>query len=180
MDSDEQLYLDVRKGSKAAFEMLYARYEGPIYGYIYRRLQSRQDAEEVFHEAMLAIFKGQALDFAAGGFAAWLFKVSLNLSLNRLRSKKREGRALAAVADYDGTAAVRSLETWPDPEDLEEMQRVAASLSEPLRQVYTLRREGRSYEEMADILGIPLGTVKSRVHLMVTQLRKEMGKWIAK
>jgi RNA polymerase sigma-70 factor (ECF subfamily) len=180
METDEQLYLEVRKGSKTAFETLYARYEGPIYGYIYRRLQSRQDAEEVFHEAMLAIFKGPALEFAAGGFAAWLFKVSLNLSLNRLRSQKREGRALAAVADYDGTSAARKLETWPDPEDLEEMQRVAANLSEPLRQVYVLRREGRSYEEMSSILGIPLGTVKSRVHLMVTQLRKEMGKWIAK
>jgi RNA polymerase sigma-70 factor (ECF subfamily) len=180
MESDEQLYLEVRNGSRTAFEKLYARYEGPIYGYIYRRLQSQQDAEDVFHEAMLAIFKGPALDFAAGGFAGWLFKVSLNLSLNRLRSRKREGRALAAVTDdYDSTAA-RALETWPDPEDLEHMQKAAAGLSEPLRQVYALRREGRSYEEMSDILGIPLGTVKSRVHLMVTLLRKEMGKWIAK
>jgi RNA polymerase sigma-70 factor (ECF subfamily) len=178
MESDEQLYLEVRKGSQAAFETLYERYEGPIFGFIYRRLQSRQDAEDVFHEAMLAIFKGPALEFANGGFAGWLFKVALNLSLNRVRSKKREGRALALVTDYD--AAARNLETWPDPEDLEEMQKAAAGLSETLRQVYVLRREGRSYEEMSDILGIPLGTVKSRVHLMVTQLRKEMGKWIAK
>ncbi|MDQ3234215.1 MAG: RNA polymerase sigma factor [Pseudobdellovibrionaceae bacterium] len=177
MESDEQLYLEVRNGSKAAFEKLYARYEGPIYGYIYRRLQSKQDAEEVFHEAMLAIFKGEGLEFAAGGFGGWLFKVSLNLSLNRLRSRKREGRALAAVAN-DSTS-VRSLDNWPDPEDLAAMQTAAAHLSEPLRQVYALRREGRSYEEMSDILGIPLGTVKSRVHLMVTQLRKEMSKWTA-
>lgn len=178
MESDEQLYLEVRKGSQAAFETLYERYEGPIFGFIFRRLQSRQDAEEVFHEAMLAIFKGPALEFAKGGFAGWLFKVALNLSLNRVRSKKREGRALALVTDQDGAA--RNLETWPDPEDLAEMQKAAASLSEALRQVYVLRVEGRSYEEMSDILGIPLGTVKSRVHLMVTQLRKEMGKWIAK
>lgn len=178
MESDEQLYLEVRRGSQAAFETLYERYEGPIFGFIYRRLQSRQDAEEVFHEAMLAIFKGPDLEFSKGGFAGWLFKVALNLSLNRVRSKKREGRALALVTDYDGAA--RNLETWPDPEDLEEMQKAAAGLSETLRQVYVLRREGRSYEEMSDILGIPLGTVKSRVHLMVTQLRKEMGKWIAK
>lgn len=179
MESDENLYLEVRGGSKAAFEQLYARYEGPIYGYLYRRLQSRQDAEEVFHESMLAIFKGPAAEFAAGGFAGWLFKVALNLSLNRLRSARREGRALAAVADYGATAA-RTLDTWPDPEDLVAMQTAAQSLSEPLRQVYTLRKEGRSYEEMAELLGIPLGTVKSRVHLMVTQLRKEMTKWTAK
>jgi RNA polymerase sigma-70 factor (ECF subfamily) len=56
------------------------------------------------------------------------------------------------------------------------MQKAAAGLSEPLRQVYVLRREGKSYEEMSDILGIPLGTVKSRVHLMVTQLRKDLNK----
>jgi RNA polymerase sigma-70 factor, ECF subfamily len=179
MESDEQLYLDVRHGSKAAFEKLYGRYEGPIYGYIYRRLQSKQDAEEVFHEAMLAIFKGEALEFASGGFGGWLFKVALNLSLNRVRSKKREGRALAAVADFDAVAA-RTLDVWPDPDDLAAMQTAATSLSEPLRQVYALRREGRSYEEMSAMLGIPLGTVKSRVHLMVTQLRKEMGKWTAK
>lgn len=179
MESDEHLYLEVRKGSKAAFEQLYARYEERIFGFIYRRLQSRQDAEEVFHESMLAIFKGPLASFEAGGFAGWLFKVAANLSLNRLRSRKREGRALSAVADAE-SVAVRRVDPWPDPEDLEDMQKAATRLSEPLRQVFALRREGRSYEEMSDMLGIPLGTVKSRVHLMVTQLRKEMNKWTAK
>lgn len=179
MESDEQLYLEVRQGSQVAFEKLYARYERPLFAYIHRRLQTKQDAEEIFHEAMLAIFKGPLAEFAPGGFAGWLYKVSLNLSLNRLRSRKRESHALAAVADFEAVAN-RSLGDYPDPEELAAMRALAQSLSEPLRQVYALRVEGKSYEQMSEILGVPLGTIKSRVHLMVSQLRKEMNQWIAK
>lgn len=172
MDSDESLYIEVRKGSKVAFEHLYARYERPLFGFILRRVGNRQDSEEIFHETMVAIFRGPSADLGKGAFAAWLYKVALNLSLNRLRKRSREALALNLIA-------TQSIEAHSDEENLFEkysanVEEAARTLSEPLAQVYALRREGKSYEEMSLILDLPLGTIKSRIHLMIKQLRKEV------
>ncbi|MCX6125006.1 MAG: sigma-70 family RNA polymerase sigma factor [Proteobacteria bacterium] len=172
MDSDESLYIEVRKGSNMAFEHLYAKYERPLFGFILRRVGNRQDSEEIFHETMVAIFRGPAANLGKGAFAGWLYKVSLNLSLNRLRKRARESNALNTIAAQP--AAIQS----DKPDFFEKysvkVEEAAQTLSEPLAQVYALRRDGKSYEEMATTLDLPLGTVKSRIHLMVKQLRKEV------
>lgn len=189
MESDEALYRDVRKGSAAAFEILYAKYEGPLFTFLLRRLGNRQEAEDVFHETMISIYRGPEALEGKGSFAAWLYKVALNLSLNRARSKKREKAALAKVFPFEterlttegSEAAV--LERESEGQALAQEARVkdsAKDLSPPLRQVFELRSEGKSYEEMSEIVGVPVGTIKSRINKMMSELRKEVGKWIAK
>lgn len=179
MDSDEVLYEKARSGSKAAFERLYEKYEKPIFGFIYRRLRSVPDSEDIFHDTMLAIFKGPQAEFSSeGAFAGWLYKVAFNLALNRLRSRNRESHAMAALKINEMTLAHSTQATIAY--DLDDVSQAAEGLTKPLKDVYTHRLDGKSYEEMATLLKVPVGTVKSRVHLMVKQLREEVKKWTAK
>lgn len=180
MESDEALYREVRQGSKSAFEKLYAKYERPLFSYLLRRLENRQEAEEVFHETMLSLFKGPEAKFQEGAFAGWLFKVALHISLNRLRSRRREKIALVAFKDQESRAYDPGTDAAADPDAIRKLEDSVKDLSAPLRQVYELRAEGKSYEEMAKIAAVPIGTIKSRVNKMVSHLRKEISQWIAK
>lgn len=169
MASDESLYAEIRRGSKQAFAALYERYEGPLFGFILRRLPNREDAEDVFHEAMMAILKTPTMQFDRGGFAPWIYKVSLNLILNRARSRTRESNA---KANYEHLKVVSVGEESTIEQDLGALAAAARSLSPTLAEMYKLRSNGKSYDEIADELSIPVGTVKSRIHLMVAHLRK--------
>ncbi len=87
MSSDEELMMQMRQGCEQAFETLYERYEQKLYGFIYRKLGNRQDTDEIFQEAMMTILKNIHIEFSRGGFAPWIYKISLNLCLNLRRRK---------------------------------------------------------------------------------------------
>jgi RNA polymerase sigma-70 factor (ECF subfamily) len=178
MQSDESLYEAARQGSHTAFAQLYARYESPLFGYVVRRLGSRQDAEEVLQEAMLAVLKGPQARFSGAGFAPWLYRVAHNAALNRVRARRRAVEARGQI--WDTEAAPSADAALESQERLRALESAARGLSPPLAQVYALRCAGKSYEEMAADLGLPLGTVKSRLHALVTHLRKELGRWTAR
>lgn len=177
MQSDESLYREARQGSNQAFRRLYEKYEGPLFAFVTRRLQNRQEAEDVFHEAMLAIFKGPEADFREGAFAGWLFKVALNLSLNKIRSRQREARALRSIQMQDSYARDGAED---DTEALSHLESSVKDLDGKLKEVYDLRAQGKSYEEMSAIVGVPVGTIRSRVFRMVHHLREEMSRWLAR
>ncbi len=159
-------------GELAAFDQLYARYEKPLFGLIWRELGSQQEAEDVLHETFLAVLRQK--DGGRRSFKAWLFQVARNLCLNRVRSRRRGDRAVA----LDATSP-------PDAVQLPEAQLAGAQLAqlleaavrrlpESLSSIYRLRLAGLSYDELAEVLELPLGTVKSRMHELVTRLREEM------
>ena len=178
MTSDEDLYQLARRGSRAAFEQLYSKYEKPIFGFINRKIGSRADAEEIFHDTMLAIFKGSEASFIQdGAFAGWLYKIADNLSKNKLRSSQRER---VAYSSWHEIRRLQVLDGACQTEgDLKHVSHAAEQLSQPLREVFDQRVAGKSYEEMSSNLSLPIGTIKSRVHSMVVQLRKELKKWHA-
>ncbi|RKG76112.1 sigma-70 family RNA polymerase sigma factor [Corallococcus exercitus] len=174
MPSDEALYEALLGGDLKAFDALYARYEQHLFGFIRKHLQDAHEAEDVLHETFLAVLRDRAGARAARSFRAWIFQVARHLCLNRHRSAHRETRALKKEAD--------SLEEpGPGPEHALEHQQARDALREAvtrlpleLGELYALRTQGMSYVEMADVLGLPLGTVKSRMHQLVKQLREEM------
>lgn len=178
MRTDEELYLDLMAGDMAAFDELYRRYEGRLFAYVLRLLGDQGEAEELFHEAFMAVLRERRPGRQLVSFRAWIFRVARNLCSNRLRSRRRGARALQTEA--------RSSEPGVDAEQLLGRQETRAALEHavdrlpgPLAELYRLRASGLSYEEIAETLGVPLGTVKSRMHEMVTCLRKEMQPWIA-
>jgi RNA polymerase sigma-70 factor (ECF subfamily) len=179
MDSDEALYERWARGDMRAFERLYERFERPLFGFIRSQVRDAAEAEDLLHEAFVAVLRGRR----GGGappelrsFRSWLYEVARNLCRNRARTGRRADRALALEAADAG-----ALPGARDDRRLEETQRAAAleravlRLPPALAELYRLRAAGMSYDEVAALLAIPLGTVKSRMHEMVKRLRGEMS-----
>jgi RNA polymerase sigma-70 factor (ECF subfamily) len=178
MLSDEALYQKLVDGDIVAFDLLYQRYERPLFGFILRQLGDRSEAEDVFHEAFIAVLQERRRASELTGFKGWIFQVARNLCHNRTRSRHRAARALATEA--------RSSSSEVHPEDIIESREAPAAvaravekLPETLSQLYDLRASGLSYQEIAEVLSLPLGTVKSRMHEMITRLKEEIASWNA-
>ncbi len=173
MTSDEALFEQVVRGDLGAFDVLYARHERHLFGFIRAHLGDAAEAEDVLHEAFLAVLKQRGGGAATQSFKAWLFQVARNACLNRLRSRRR---AQGALARADEVAAAPSA-----PERLEAheatlaLEAAVAQLPTHLRELYHLRARGLSYAELAQTLEVPMGTVKSRLHELVQRLKVEVA-----
>ncbi len=179
MDPDETLFVRVRAGDMEAFDRLYERYETRLFAYLRAMLGDRLDAEEVMHDAFMNALRTNPDALDEGSFRALIYRIARNLALNRRRDAgRREKKIKDAARESESTteAADRALETRQLETALAEAVR---RLPEPLGELYELRTSGLSYEQIADVVEVPLGTVKSRMHQMVHVLREELRPWIA-
>jgi RNA polymerase sigma-70 factor (ECF subfamily) len=177
MLSDEALYERLLEGDLGAFDVLYERHERHLLGFIRKHLADAQEAEDALHDAFLAVLRESEARRSASSFRAWLFQIARNLCLNRLRSRQRAARALevAAGADSVGEAGPHHPQHALEQREVSEALRHAVSrLPSGLAELYQLRAGGMSYEELAQVLSVPLGTIKSRMHEMLRRLREEM------
>ncbi len=171
MESDEALYAKLVAGDLSAFELLYDRYERPLHGFLWAQLGDPHEAEDLFHETFMALLRARGTGTELRSFKAWIFQVARNLCLNRVRSRRRADRAMQTLA-REPAAAVAG-----EPDELRNataLQAAVVRLPAPLVELYQLRASGLSYEDVAAILDIPVGTVKSRIHELVRRLREEM------
>jgi len=171
--SDEALFEKLLAGDMRAFDALYERYERPLFGFLRARFDPTE-AEDILHEAFITILRERRAHLRSGhseirSFRAWLFTVARNAGLNRARSQKR-----AAQIEIAAPSAPSAHEELERHERAVILQRAAARLPESLAEIFRLRGEGMSYEELAQILDVPIGTIKSRVHEMVKRLRDEV------
>ena len=175
--SDESLYRALVDGDLRAFDVLYERYEAPLFGFLRRQLNDATEAEDVLHEAFMAVLREREAGKSARSFKAWLFQVARHLCLNRVRTRQRSAKASDGVAVL---MEVAQLTAQPE-QALQHRQtadalKVAVSKLPPqLSELYHLRAGGLSYEELSDVLGVPLGTVKSRMHELVKRLKEEVA-----
>jgi RNA polymerase sigma-70 factor (ECF subfamily) len=161
------------------------RYEACLFGFILSQVRDRADAEDLFHETFVNALKAKVVRFEGpGGFRAWIYRIARNLASNRARSARRGVRAMAALTEAPETHGVHGSrqgasgeEALADRELQEALERAIERLPPALSEVFHLRASGLRYEEMADVLEIPLGTIKSRMNQMVTQLREELRPW---
>lgn len=170
--TDETLLQRWLGGAVAAFDVLYARYEGPLFGFIVRQLEGdRAEAEDVLHHTFLSL-ANEARRGGVGRVRAFVYASARNACHNRRRSARR-----AAAAE----AVERRIEPpSPDQPDvaLVTKQRVTAvnaaltSLTPALAEVYSLRAAGLSLDEVASVLDVPVGTVKSRLHDALSRLKE--------
>lgn len=174
MDSDEALFERLVAGDMRAFDRLYDRFERPLFGFIRAQLGDAGEAEDVLHEAFMAILREREKRTEMRSFRAWLFQVAHNLCLNRVRSRKRAGRALEAVTHIEASTTARADQALERHQLGQMLQRAVMHLPRALAEVYRLRAAGMSYDEVAEVLELPVGTVKSRMHEMVKRLREEV------
>jgi RNA polymerase sigma-70 factor (ECF subfamily) len=168
------------------FERIVDEYQRRLYGFALRMTGNREDAEEIVQDAFVrayrALVKMEPKQRAELRLQPWLYTITLNVTRNRLRSKRPTNVALDALADPD--ALLNETQEGPDqPEQIVErgadmvlVEQALLQLPMHLRAAATLRFiEGRSHPEIAEILNQPIGTVKSHVHRAVRILRRILG-----
>ena len=177
MDIQEQNWIAAAQtGDQSAFEQLVRLYEKRVYALTSRMCRNPADAEEAAQEAFLAAWQGLPFFRGDSSFSTWLYRLASNACVDVLR---REGRHQPNLSLDDADAAIDlpngALSPHDEAERSELRQQIEdglAALPPDYRQVLILRElHQRSYDEIADILSLDLGTVKSRINRGRKRLR---------
>jgi RNA polymerase sigma-70 factor (ECF subfamily) len=180
-DPDAELVDRWQSGDQAAFEQLVRRHERRVFGLMMRMLGDREEAEDVAQEAFLSLHRHGRRFRREARFSTFVYRVAANAALNRRRSLGRKRAREEALARRQ--AAGLDLPASPrDPEDAtvgaqiqERVQLALLELPDDLRAAVVLYDiEGQSYGDIARSLGIPEGTVKSRIHRARNALREHL------
>lgn len=169
------------KGDADAFEQLVLTYQTPIYNLCLRMIGNPEDAADLTQEAFIKAWKNLGGFQFESAFSTWLYRLASNTCLDHLRSVKRRPQVSLTAEDSDGETQTMD---FPDPapspeaavivkEEQELLARAMDALDEQQRQILTLRAVNElSYAEIAELLGIKEGTVKSRLARTRDALRK--------
>jgi RNA polymerase sigma-70 factor (ECF subfamily) len=180
-EKDEILVQRSKNGDKEAFDILVQRYRASLFRFVYHSLHNREDAEDISQETFVKAYFSLSQLRDNSYFKNWLFKIALNLVRDSKRAEKRN--PIISLDSYsEGNDALADLEeeniNAPDEESelLIRLRKEIASLPSDLREVIILRDlQGFSYEEIAKIVGCPLGTVKSRLFYARQILREKLS-----
>lgn len=185
---DRTLALQAARGRERAFRELLTRYERPVFSLIYRMVRDRSLAEDLSQEAFIRAFKAIGSYNPGYKFSSWMFKIAHNLTIDHLRRRRLDtisihGSPHALTADEQARTSLvlESAEERPDAyvENLELGSQIEAAIGKlrPEYRAVTLLRhvEGYSYQEIADILELPLGTVKTYIHRARLELKAALG-----
>ena len=187
--SDEAIFAEFRlSGDSKILEELIFRYEKDLYGYLYRYLGDAQMAEDVFQSTFLQIYLKYKHFDPERKFRPWLYTVATNQAIDAQRRNKRHHHASLQkmIRNTEETDGVSLLDILPaadlTPEEVAVVKERASKIREfveslplHLREVvYLIYYDSMKYREAAEILGLPVGTVKSRLHTAI----KRMAAWI--
>lgn len=171
---DEELIREAAAGDREAFRALFARYERPILNFAHRLGARPDEAEEVVQETFLRILRHGARYDPSRPARPWIYTVAANICRARF---VKYSRALLTAADLDRRAGNgHAPPTLAHASEIGEAVRAAvAALSEEQRVVFVLARyQGLDYPEIAETVGIPVGSVKSRMYRAVRALRDRL------
>jgi len=187
--SDAELLGYYREGQEWAFKELVERYKNSLYAFLRRFVSQQELVEDVFQETFLQLFTSQDSFDAERPLRPWLFTIAANKAKDALRKIQRQSSmSMGTLADAGDVSIdevvniLASYETTPDDEvsrdeTARRVRAIIAEMPENLRGILILAYfEQFSYKHMSDILGIPIGTVKSRLHTAVVHFMK---KWKA-
>lgn len=169
-----------RRHDPEALHALFDLYHRRVFGLLYRLTGSRDSAEDLLQETFLRLVRHIGSYDHAGRFEAWLFRIAANLARDHARKHRRRGPTASLDGDADGTGLLDRLAAEPDDPAsgllAEEQRRRLAELLERLspqdREILMLRHYGElSFQEIAELLGIPLGTALARAHRALKRLR---------
>ncbi len=170
-DTDAQLVARVQAGDKTAFDLLVLKYQHKIHSLVARYVREA-DVPDVAQEAFIKAFRAIGKFRSEAAFYTWLYRIAVNTAKNHLVSRSRRPPDTDVDVDesddYAGSNVLQDIET---PENQLHGDEIAAAvrlaltnLPEDLRTAVTLREfDGLSYEDIADVMGCPVGTVRSRI-----------------
>jgi RNA polymerase sigma-70 factor (ECF subfamily) len=182
-EDDREAVRRVQAGDTEAFEPLVEKYKRKVFRLAYQVLRDQEEALDVAQEAFVKAFRALPAFKGDSAFYTWLFRITMNVALDRKRQRATRAKSLGAEdvppEEWERTAT----STDPDPEDVatgaerrERIRKGLDSLSEHHRAIIILSDiEGLQYREIAEVLGIPMGTVMSRLHHARKRLREVLG-----
>ena len=183
--SDAELLRRYAAGEESAFQEIVTRYKNGLYAFL-RRFSNRDDVvEDIFQETFLQLYTSMASFDTSKPLRPWLFTIAANKARDAFRKQQRQPAvSLGAMTDAeemsigDVVNLLTSYETTPydeaeQSERAEQVRWIISNMPENLREILLLAYFERfSYKQMAEILGIPIGTVKSRLHTAVVGFTK--------
>ena len=181
--TDEELVARTVGGDADSFNELIHRWERPIYALAYRQIGREEDARDVCQDTFLRAYRGLNGFRGQAKFSSWLYRIALNLCRDWMRRERRTP-VVQAPEDMDlmDLAAARepseSIEDRVGRHDLTRaVERAMALLPEEQRTAIVLKEyQGLTFQEIADLLGCPLSTVKTRLYQGLTVLRRELAR----
>lgn len=192
--NDQELIRRIQAQDAEAFEILFARYQETIQRHLMRIVRHEAVAEDLVQEVFLRVWTRAEQWDGRGGVKAWLYRIGTNLALNQLRSaRRRPQQSLEMFTDEATLEDESSIPGWLidaaalDPETALELterrklfRRLVDSLPEEKRQVFRLIYEAKlELQDVANALGISIGTVKSRLHYGKKRLAHEWKQTIS-
>jgi RNA polymerase sigma-70 factor (ECF subfamily) len=186
-EEDIALVARARKGDESAYRILLRKYQRSVFSICLRMVRNREEAEDLAQDAFVKVFALLDRYNPAYAFSSWLFKITSNLCIDFIRKKRVERVPMDEPVQSDKGDYVRQFESSEDDPETAAIKKernaylskAIGSLPPHYRLVVVLRhQEGLSYEEIAAAVGVPLGTVKARIHRARQMLRKhldEMG-----
>jgi len=186
--SDQDVVLEARAGRQSAYRELVRRYERPIFSLIYRMVRNREQAEDLSQETFVKALNAIESYRPEYKFSSWIFKIANNVSIDHLRRRELDTlsldgsphaltpEAIQASALQLGDRQETALEELEAKELGGEIEIAIAALRPEYRACILLRHvEGRPYEEIATMLDLPLGTVKTYIHRARGELRQALA-----
>jgi RNA polymerase sigma-70 factor (ECF subfamily) len=181
--TDEELVARALDGDKNSFSELILRWERPIYALAYRQIGREEDARDVCQETFLRAYRALNGFRGQAKFSSWLYRIALNLCRDWLRRERRTPvvQPPEDVDLMDLAAAREPSETIEDRVERADLSRAVERamelLPEEQRTAIILKEyHGLTFQEIADLVGCPLSTVKTRLYQGLTVLRRELAR----
>ncbi|MEM7400844.1 MAG: RNA polymerase sigma factor RpoE [Pseudomonadota bacterium] len=171
-NNDKELVKRAQKGEKAAFDTLVTKYHLKVVNLVTRFVKNADDAQDVAQEAFIKAYRGLKNFRGDSAFYTWLYRIAINSAKNYLVSQGRKSPAYAVdVEDAEHMESATNLKEYDTPEgnmltdEIEKtVYKAIKDLPEDLKTAITLRElEGMSYDEIANVMECPIGTVRSRI-----------------
>lgn len=186
--SDKELAAHAAKGRESAFRELLTRYERPVFSLIYRMVRDRTLAEDLAQEAFIRAFNAIGSYKPNYKFSNWIFKIANNHTIDYLRKRKLDtvsihGSPHATTQEDEERTAVTLEATDETPAEYVEHRELGGQIEDAIgelrpeyRTAILLRHvEGHSYDEISEIMDLPLGTVKTYLHRARGELKEALG-----
>ena len=185
--ADAEVVQRARSGDREAFRILVERYQGRAYGLALRVLRDEEQARDVVQDAFLKAYGSLDRFEGRSGFYTWLYRIVMNLCLDAKRRDRSGQHVEWSEEQVHGGAAEAALAAADDPQQSdpalalerselrEQLAQAIEGLPEDARRTIELREiDGLSYKEIAECLGVPKGTVMSRLHYARRRLREAL------
>ncbi|HOD66038.1 MAG TPA: sigma-70 family RNA polymerase sigma factor [candidate division Zixibacteria bacterium] len=182
-DNDAQVIEQALAGNQQAYRILTERHRPSVFHIVYKIVRDRETANDLVQETFMKAFSSLASYRSEYRFSTWLYKIAANCAIDHLRKRRIQVLSLEGQMDRDSsgrTIEVPDYSYHPEHDLVRKEQRfnieeAIDSLPKKYREVIVYRhKEDKSYEEIADLLGIPIGTVKARIFRARELLKKKL------